>query len=54
MPDYHQKNYKAYHEKTFFIDPSSFIEPLAKRLPAESNAWDEVQVRCREKRGNNP
>ena len=46
MPDYHQKNYKVYHEKTFSIHPSSFLEPLAKRLPAESNAWDEVQVRC--------
>ncbi|MBW1970457.1 MAG: class I SAM-dependent methyltransferase [Deltaproteobacteria bacterium] len=35
MSDYYQKNYKAYHEKTFSIDPSSFLAPLAQRLPAE-------------------
>ena len=35
MSDYYQKNYKAYHEKTFSIDPSSFLAPLARRLPAE-------------------
>ena len=35
MSDYYQKNYKTYHEKTFSIDPSSFLAPLARRLPAE-------------------
>jgi len=35
MSDYYQKNYKAYHEKTFSIDPASFLAPLAHRLPAE-------------------
>jgi SAM-dependent methyltransferase len=40
MPDYYQKNYKAYHEKTFSIDPSSFLDPLAKRLPAEAFVLD--------------
>ena len=40
MPDFYQKNYKAYHEKTFSIDPSSFLEPLAKILPAEAFILD--------------
>jgi len=40
MPDYYQKNYKAYHEKTFSIDPSSFLAPLAQRLPAEAFILD--------------
>jgi len=40
MADYYQKNYKAYHEKTFSIDPSSFLEPLAARLPAEAFILD--------------
>ncbi|RZB32543.1 MAG: hypothetical protein SRB2_04235 [Desulfobacteraceae bacterium Eth-SRB2] len=40
MPDYYQKNYKAYHEKTFSIDPTSFLDPLAQRLPAEAFILD--------------
>ena len=32
MPDYYQKKYKSYHEKTFTVDPSDFLVPLAKRL----------------------
>jgi len=40
MSDYYQKNYKAYHEKTFSIDPSSFLAPLAQRLPAEAFVLD--------------
>jgi SAM-dependent methyltransferase len=40
MPDFYQKNYKAYHEKTFSIDPSSFLEPLARRLPDEAFILD--------------
>jgi SAM-dependent methyltransferase len=32
MTDYYQKNYAVYHEKTFFIDPSSFLEPMEKLL----------------------
>ena len=40
MPDYYQENYKAYHEKTFSIDPSSFLEPLARRLPPEAFILD--------------
>jgi SAM-dependent methyltransferase len=40
MSDYYQKNYQAYHEKTFSIDPSSFLTPLAQRLPAEAFVLD--------------
>jgi len=40
MPDFYQKNYKAYHEKTFSIDPSSFLSPLAQRLPPEAFILD--------------
>ena len=40
MSDFYQKNYKAYHEKTFSIDPSSFLEPLARRMPAEAFILD--------------
>ena len=40
MQDYYQKNYQAYHEKTFSIDPSSFLKPLAQRLPAEAFILD--------------
>jgi len=40
MTDFYQKNYKAYHEKTFSIDPTSFLEPLARRLPTEAFILD--------------
>jgi len=40
MHDYYQKNYKAYHEKTFSIDPSSFLDPFAKRLPGDAFVLD--------------
>ncbi len=40
MTDFFQKNYKAYHEKTFSIDPSSFLEPLVKKLSVEAFILD--------------
>ena len=40
MQNYYQNNYQAYHEKTFSIDPSSFLSPLAKRLPPEAFVLD--------------
>ncbi len=40
MTDFYQKEYKAYHEKTFSIDPSSFLEPLVIKLPAEAFILD--------------
>jgi SAM-dependent methyltransferase len=30
--DYYQTHYKEYHERTFSIDPSSYLEPFAERL----------------------
>lgn len=40
MPDFYIEHYKAYHEKTFSIDPTSFLEPLARRLPPEAFILD--------------
>jgi SAM-dependent methyltransferase len=40
MKDYYQYNYKAYHEKTFHIDPSSFLNPLVKHLPKDALILD--------------
>ena len=40
MSDYYQKNYQAYHEKTFSMDPSSFLNPLAQRLPPDAFVLD--------------
>ena len=40
MPDFYQENFKAYHQKTFSIDPSSFLVPLAQRLPADAFILD--------------
>jgi SAM-dependent methyltransferase len=40
MSDYYQKKYKTYYEKTFSIDPSSFLAPLAKRLPPDAFVLD--------------
>ena len=32
MADYYQKHFQTYHQRTFSIDPSSFLEPLRKHL----------------------
>jgi len=40
MQDYYQKKYKSYHEKTFTVDPSDFLVPLAKRLTAGAIVLD--------------
>ncbi len=40
MTDFYQKHHQAYHEKTFSIDPSSFLKPLAKKLPADAFILD--------------
>ena len=32
MSDYYQQNFRKYHEKTFFVDPSSFLTPVAEKL----------------------
>ena len=40
MQDYYQKKYKSYHEKTFAVDPSDFLEPMAERLTAGATVLD--------------
>lgn len=40
MSDYYEDNYQSYHEKTFLIDPSSFLEPFVSRLPEGSLVLD--------------
>ena len=40
MEDYYQRNSAVYHEKTFHIDPSSFLEPLIRQLRPGHNLLD--------------
>lgn len=40
MPDYYQQNYRTYHEKTFFVDPASFLTPLAEYLKPGATILD--------------
>jgi len=40
MRDYYQDNFNAYHESTVKIDPSSFLEPIAQRLPLSATILD--------------
>jgi SAM-dependent methyltransferase len=38
--DYYQINYREYHEKTFSMDPSSYLEPFARRLAPRCRILD--------------
>lgn len=40
MKDFYQHNYNVYHEKTFCIDPSSFLDPFVKYLPPDARIMD--------------
>ena len=40
MKDFYQQNYNAYHEDTFGIDPSSFLNPLVKHLTPSASILD--------------
>ncbi len=40
MTDYYHKNYKEYHERTFPVDPSFFLEPFIKRLAPGASVLD--------------
>ena len=40
MKDYYQHNYIEYHEKTFHIDPSSFLNPFVKHLSQDALILD--------------
>ncbi len=40
MPDYYQQNFRTYHEKTFFVDPTSFLTPFAEKLQPGATVLD--------------
>ncbi len=40
MKDYYQNHHTVYHEKTFYIDPSSFLEPISKQLKPGDKIFD--------------
>jgi cyclopropane fatty-acyl-phospholipid synthase-like methyltransferase len=40
MSDYYQQNYRTYHEKTFFVDPSSILTPVAEKLKPGATILD--------------
>ena len=40
MKDFYSENYKLYHERTFSIDPSLFLEPFIKVLPKAAYILD--------------
>lgn len=40
MEDYYRQNYKDYHEKTFCVDPTSFLTPLCKKLKPGATILD--------------
>ena len=40
MSDYYTHHYRVYHERTFSVDPTSFLNPLADLLSAGSTVVD--------------
>ncbi len=40
MENYYQENHEQYYDQTFSIDPTSFLSPLARRLPPSSTILD--------------
>ena len=40
MQDFYQRNIEAYHEMTFHINPTSFLEPLIGYLRAGASILD--------------
>jgi SAM-dependent methyltransferase len=40
MPDYYQQHFRNYHEKTFFVDPASFLTPFAESLKPGATILD--------------
>ena len=38
--DYYQHKYKEYHDKTYFVNPASFLAPLAARLKPGATILD--------------
>ncbi len=40
MTDYYQKNYREYFDNTITVDPSTFLDPLVKRLKKGASIID--------------
>ena len=40
MSDYYQQNFRKYHEKTFSVDPTSFLTPFAEKLKPGATILD--------------
>lgn len=40
MTDFYRSNCQAYHNKTFHLDPASFLTPLADAVPAGASLLD--------------
>jgi len=40
MSDYYQQNYREYHEKTFSVNPKSFLTPIAEKLKPGATILD--------------
>ncbi len=40
MTDYYQQNFKEYHQRTFEVDPSAFLEIFVKHLPPRASIFD--------------
>jgi SAM-dependent methyltransferase len=40
MEDFYKRHYTAYHEKTFHIDPASFLKPLIRHLKPGAGILD--------------
>lgn len=38
--DYYENFHQSYHRKTFFVDPTPFLAPLAELLPADALVFD--------------
>jgi SAM-dependent methyltransferase len=40
MEDFYQRHHRDYHEKTFHVDPSSFLKPLVRHLKPGDTVLD--------------
>ncbi len=40
MKEYYQENHQEYYDQTFSVDPTSFLSPLARRLPPGGTILD--------------
>ncbi|MBC2717465.1 MAG: class I SAM-dependent methyltransferase [Desulfobacteraceae bacterium] len=40
MENYYQTNFKAYHKRTFSVDPALFLNPFVNNLPQKASVLD--------------